>query len=185
MSERMNTIKIKCPNCGAILLVQDNPSNQGKSVRCPACKDRHKFIEFKLIKPVFEEDKTCIGQSLPNEDRTRLPNMPVSTIGYLVNETDNQKYSLVEGVNLIGRKTYQQAPLASVPIFTDDRGFSRKHMFIEVTKGADGIIRHFAYNAYNKNETKVNGSLLVEGDKVILHSGDRIESSRTTLLFKI
>lgn len=180
-----NTIKIKCPTCGAILSVMDDPSNEGKSVRCPACKEKHRFVEFKLVKPLLDEDKTCIGPSIQDGDHTQLPGLSESTIGSLLNEIDNQNYLLKEGLNLIGRKTYQQEPAATVPIDTEDRGFSRKHLYIEVVKGADGIFRHYAYNAANKNETRVNGSPLVEGDKVILHSGDRIESSKTTLIFNI
>lgn len=180
-----NTIKIKCPTCGKILSVWDDPSNVGKSVRCPACKEKHRFTEFKLVRPLIDEDKTCIGLSIQDGDHTELPSLSKSAIGFLQNETDNQKYRLVEGLNLIGRKTYQQESLATIPIVTEDRGFSRKHLYIEVVKGTDGIFRHYAYNAANKNETRVNGSPLVEGDKVILHSGDKIESSKTTLIFNI
>ena len=186
MIESMNNIiKIKCPTCGAILSVLDDPSNEGKSVRCPACKEKHRFVEFKLVSPLIDEDKTCIGPSIQDGDHTELPSMSKSTIGFLLNKTDNQKYRLIEGLNLIGRKTFQQESAASVPIATEDRGFSRKHLYIEVVKGADGIFRHYAFNAANKNETRINGLPLEEGDKVILHSGDQIESSNTTLIFNI
>ena len=181
----MDTIKIKCPNCGAILSVLDDPSNKGKSVRCPACNEKHKFLEFKLVTPMLDDDKTRIGGTSQSEDKTELPNISRSSIGYLLHELNGHKYVLSEGINLIGRKTYQQAPLASVPIETDDRGFSRKHLFIEVTKGSDGIYRHYAYNAANMNATTVNETKLEEGDKVILHTGDRIESSKTVLVFKL
>lgn len=181
----MDTIKIKCPNCGAILSVHDDPSNEGKSVRCPACNEKHQFLEFRLVTPMQEDDKTRIGGISQAEDETKLPGFSRVSIGYLLNEADGHKYALSEGINLIGRMTYQQAPLANVPIETDDRGFSRKHLYIDVTKGADGKYRHYAYNAANKNATTVNESLLEEGDKVILHTGDRIESSKTVLVFKL
>ena len=35
----MNTIRIKCPVCGAILNAKDDPSNVKKSVTCPNCKE--------------------------------------------------------------------------------------------------------------------------------------------------
>ena len=181
----MDTIKIKCPNCGAILSVYDDPSNERKSVRCPACNEKHKFVEFKIVTPMLDEDKTCIGGDSRGEDKTELPNQIESSIGYLLNEADGHKYPLCEGLNLLGRMTYKQAPVASVPIVTEDRGFSRKHLYIEVTKGPDGQYRHYAYNAANKNATSVNETTLEEGDKVILHTGDRIESSKTILVFKL
>ena len=49
----MNTIRIKCPVCGAILNAKDDPSNVKKSVTCPNCKERRKFTEFKATQNRF------------------------------------------------------------------------------------------------------------------------------------
>lgn len=184
----METIRIKCPSCGAILIVADDPANQGKSVKCPVCKEKHKFSEFKAVKPVLseEEDKTSLGGGESIADKTVLPdNVRTNDLGFLFDESGQRKYSLSEGLNLIGRMTYQTEPVATVAIETDDRGFSRKHLYIDVVKGADGVIRYYAYNAANKNPTSVNGVQLNEGDKMILHNEDVIKSSETILVFKV
>ena len=179
----METIRIKCPTCGAILTVADNPSNTGKSVKCPVCEEKHLFSAFKLVLPRKEEDdKTNLG--FTPDDETQLPQKTrITAYGYLTSDSPQRKYPLAEGVNLIGRKTYKSESSATVPIETEDMGLSRKHLYIEVAKGSDGIIRHYAYNASNKNSTTINGVKLENGDKIILHDSDRIQSSKTTLVF--
>lgn len=182
-----DTIRIKCPNCGAILTVANSPANVGKSVKCPICKEKHAFTDFKAVqKTEADADRTSLGLNVSSKDMTQLPQMPkVITIGYLMDESRHKKYTLTEGINLIGRKTYQTASPASIPIETDDLGFSRKHLYIEAVKGPDGIVRHYAYNAFNKNETQINGISLGAGDKVILHNSDVIHSANTTLIFGV
>lgn len=183
----MADIKIKCPNCGAILTVADSPANVKKSVKCPVCKEKHKYTEFKLYQPKNDDsDRTQLGLSPSTDVNTKLPQMPrVVTFGYLVHDGYQKKYTLTSGVNLIGRKTYQSASPASIAIETGDLGFSRRHLYIEAIKGPDGVIRHYAYNAANKNETTINGVPLGAGDKVILHDSDVIHSADTTLVFKV
>jgi len=181
------TIRIKCPNCGAILTVVDSPSNERKSVRCPVCKERNRFIDFKLVFPGNDDaDKTNLGVSINADDKTQLPSVHVTaSAGYLIEEESHKRYALLPGVNLIGRKTYKTVSAATVPIETNDLGFSRKHLFIEAVKGPDGVTRYYAYNAANKNETTVNGVVLSAEDKIILHNSDRIHSSETTLVFRV
>ena len=183
------TIKIKCPNCGAVLTVADNPANVGKSVKCPVCKEKYLFTDFKpVLQKKEDSDRTSLGLNVSSEDKTRLPESPRvnnNTFGYLLHKDHQKKYALSAGLNLIGRKTYKTAPVASVPIETEDLGFSRRHLYIEVLTGPDGVVRHYAYNAENKNETTVNGARLETDDKIILHDSDVIQSADTTLIFKL
>ena len=182
----MANIRIKCPTCGARLTIIDSPANQGKSVRCPICNQIHPFSKFQIVSPVAddENDKTQIGMGRSPEDATVLPKGECQTEqGYLV-DPNKIEYPLKEGMNLIGRKTYKSPSVADIAIETCDRGFSRKHLYIEVSKGHDGKLRFLAYNAENKNPTSINGVLLDGGDKVLLHSGDIISSSETSLVFK-
>ena len=183
----MGIIKIKCPTCGAILSVADDPSNIRKSVKCPVCEEKHRFTEFKSIQNKVEEsDRTRLGINPKQNDRTELPMLSrPASFGYLLDERHQRKYALRAGLNLIGRKTYQTIPVATIPIETDDLGFSRKHIYIEAITGPDGIVRHYAYNAQNKNETTVNGHPLRAEDKVILHDSDAIRSSSTLLIFRV
>lgn len=184
----MESIRIKCPNCGAILTVEDNPANYGKKVKCPICKQTYPYESFKKVQARVseEEDSTSLGGSLSTEDMTALPEIVLPpAIGYLLDEAKGIEYRLSEGVNLIGRMTYKSAPVATVPIKTEDMGFSRKHLYVEVVKGTDGVTRYYAYNAENKNSTKVNSMQLSGKDTMILHDGDVIESSSTRLVFKL
>ncbi|MBO7574593.1 MAG: FHA domain-containing protein [Bacteroidales bacterium] len=181
------TIRIKCPNCGAILTVADSPANIGKSVKCPVCQEKYKFTEFKPVQPKNDDsDSTNLGINPSIDVKTELPQSPkVITFGYLLHEGHQKKYTLTSGLNLIGRKTYQTVSVATIPIETSDLGFSRKHLYIEAVKGPDGVIRHYAYNASNKNKTTINGLPLNAEDKVILHDSDVIHSADTTLIFKV
>ena len=113
----MGMIKIKCPTCGAILSVADDPSNVRKSVKCPVCEEKHRFTEFKSVQNKTEEsDRTQLGINARQSDRTELPmqSRPV-TFGYLLDETHNRKYTLCAGLNLIGRKLrFPSKPTISV-----------------------------------------------------------------------
>ena len=184
----MNSIKIQCPDCGAVLTVEDNPANSGKNVKCPVCGKRHPFSSFRpWMNP---------SAAVPAGSETVLPGDSGSAItrlsgdvrnthaGYLFHEETCQIYRLSEGQNLIGRKTRQTPQGASVPIATTDMGFSRKHLYIDAVRLPDGTIRHYAYNASNKNETTVNERVLFDEDKMVLHHGDRIMSSSTVLEFR-
>lgn len=181
----MTAIKIKCPNCGKVLIVQDDPSNASKNVVCPACREKNPFSSFKKVIPAPVEDKTELAGS-GNEDKTVLKHcLKTMSMGFLLDENSRRKYPLEEGFNLIGRQPKQSVALASVAIVTDDAGLSRKHLKIEVSKGMDGTVRHWASNAENKNPTSINGKRLEAGDKVVLHDGDTISSSLTVLSFHL
>ena len=168
----METIKIKCPNCGAVLGAADDPSNANKSVLCPNCKVRNRFSDFRRITPVRKE-----------EDETQIVLSVRDSIGYLVDEKTGRSYSLKEGRSIIGRMTYKTPPKADIPIITEDMGLSRAHLFVEVIKGRDGKYHTYASNASNANDTFINGSKLESGDKIGLKNNDKISSSKTVLRF--
>ena len=169
----MEIIKIKCPFCGKILIVSDDPANAGKKLRCPACKEVSLFDNFKRIvqQKVSDETEVALGQKAAGE------------VFILKDKNSNKEYKLKEGRNLIGRMTYKSAPKATVPICTEDLGFSREHLYIEIVRGCDGLMHCYAGNASNKNDTFINGELLSGEDKVGLENGDQIKSSTTTLIF--
>lgn len=170
----MEKIKIKCPFCGKILIVADNPDYAGKKLKCPVCKESSVFEDFKRV----VEHKTS--------DETEVNSGPkVSSANFVLTDNLTGKcYKLRQGSNLIGRMTYKSAPKADVPIYTDDLGFSREHLYIEIVKGCDGIFHCYASNASNKNDTFINGELLPEDDKIGLENGDQIKSSSTSLVFR-
>lgn len=181
----MSEIRIKCPTCGARLTVIDSPSNQGKSVKCPVCKEKHLFSQFQRITEAKDDfDKTQIGGNLSSGDETELPDRKKKLEScYLLDNNSMLEYPLHEGINLVGRKTYMSPSVADVAIETTDRGFSRKHLYIEVSNGHAGELRFCAYNAENKNPTTINGVQIIAGDRILLHKGDVIKSSETSLVF--
>lgn len=170
----MEKIKVKCPFCGKILIVADDPANMGKKLRCPVCKESSVYEDFKRVAGPEVSDAT---QVIFVSEST-----PVTFI--LKDKTTGYKYSLNLGRNLIGRMTYKSKPKADVPIKTKDMGFSREHLFIEIVKGCDGVFHCYAVNASNKNDTFINGEKLHDSDKMAIKDGDQIKSSLTTLVFE-
>lgn len=179
----MTTIKIKCPNCGKVLIVQDDPSNATKNVVCPVCKVKNPFSSFKNVIPAPIEDKTELSKK-QSDDKTVIRScMNNKGTGFLLDEYSRRKYPLSEGVNLIGRLPKQSVPVADIAIVTDDSGLSRKHLNIEVVRGMDGNVRHWVSNAENKNPTFINGRKMEDGDRIVLYDGYMISSSDTVLSF--
>lgn len=181
----MEKIKIKCPNCGAVLTVLDDPANKGKSVKCPVCQMKHPFESFRRVVPVKDlvDDGTSSIESI-NQVRTESVSLKSAhSPGFLVDELTGARYELGEGLNLIGRMSGITKELGAVGIVTDDMGFSRKHLFIEADKLPDGSFKHIAFDASNKNATFINGHELEIGAKMIIHDGDVISSSCTSLSF--
>lgn len=178
----MNKIKIKCPHCGVTLTVVDTPANAGKSVKCPNCSVKNRYENFKRMDSDKCDDETRIrGIQGKNTDETGIRAGKKDIIGKLIDEATGKEYPLQEGTNLIGRMTYQTAPKASVPIVTDDMGFSRAHLYIDVILAKDGMYHYYVYNASNQNPTYVNTDELMNMDKIGLKEGDIISASKTRL----
>lgn len=170
----MERVRIKCPVCGAILEADDNPENYGKNVTCPNCKARNKFMFFQRL------------SSAPTTDEyssTEIRGVFNDTIGALQDPLTGIKYPLKEGRNLIGRMTHNSPSTASIPISTDNRRMSRSHLFIDVIKGTDSRYHAYASNASNKNETRINGVILGDNDRISLKNQDNLYLSGTHLVY--
>lgn len=172
-------IKIKCPNCGAVLTIKNMPGLESKTVPCPVCKKASKYTEFKVPKQnlssIDEDDTTSAGYA------TQLKNIKQNCIGKLQNTGTNQHYTLTLGINTVGRKA--QTSNATIQIDTDDRCMSRIHSIIEVCKLKNGEYIHYFSNAQNKNATFVNSQLIENGDRIILHGGEIIKMANTSIKF--
>ena len=171
----MERVRIKCPVCGAILETDDNPANYGKNVTCPNCKTRNKFSSFQRLLPVsslVEDSSTEIHHSATDD-----------AIGALLDPLTGVKYPLKEGRNLVGRMTHNSPSRATIPISTDNRRMSRSHLFIDVIKGTDGRYHAYASNASNQNETRINGVILEDDDKLSLKNQDNLSLSGTHLIY--
>lgn len=172
-------LKIKCPNCGAVLTIKNMPELETKSIPCPVCKKTSRYTDYKT--PSQARPSSDTDDATSTGDVTQLRGIKKQTIGKLENAESKQQYILTLGVNTIGRKA--QSSNATVQIDTDDRCMSRIHSSIEVYKLKTGNYIHYFSNAQNKNATYVNSQLIVSGDRVILHGGETIKMANTTLKF--
>lgn len=179
----MNTIRIKCPVCGAILNAKDDPSNVRKSVTCPNCRERRKFTEFKVIVPVDPSPVDAGQEPVADETQVVLRRRPESSPGYLLDKATGQCYPIPAGEHFIGRKTSKSPSKADIAIETTDRGMSRLHLKILCSLAQDGRYHVSVANAENKNPTLVNGERLVDGDVVGIRHGDVLTLCETRLEF--
>lgn len=171
--EEKKVIRVKCPNCGAILKLEVSPSadlSKG-ALTCKNCRIKSPWTRYI---PVEEK---------PQQDETQVVSKLHDTIGHLVDEHTRKEYALKEGVQLIGRMTYQQPPKADVPIVTEDPYFSRTQFRLRVMKGRDGCYHTYIYEASRSNPTNLNGNKLEPGDEEGLNDGDIISAGNTRLRF--
>ena len=175
----MNTIRIKCPVCGAILNAKDDPSNVRKSVTCPNCKERRKFTEFKVIIPTPVAEAN--GQDAPADETQVCIRGKESSPGYLLDKATGKSYPIPVGESVVGRMSSKMPSKADIPIMTTDRGMSRLHMKVLCSLAQDGRYHVSVANAGNKNPTLVNGVTLLDGDVVGIKHGDILTLCETLL----
>lgn len=183
-------IKIKCPNCGAILSVKEAPGINDKTVRCPVCGEKQLFSKYKEVKPVFDDDtelKKAKFNSVKGDDETEInieekENTVITSYGYLLDKKTHKKYSLKDGVNFVGRKANSTPEKVNVRIETEDMGFSRSHLCVETVLQA-GVRKYKVYNDACKNSTFLNGEKIDKGDVLFLKENDIIKSSEVELQF--
>lgn len=184
----MKEIKIKCPKCGKVLRLEDNPNIDNAVFTCPVCKEKHKVGDCQRIVDtpkqniVSEETQYSFNAPASSDDNETqyVGFAPQPQIGTLVDAVGNP-YQLSLGINTIGRRATTST--ATVQIAVDDRYMSRNHAIIEV-KNAGGQILHILRNGANKNPSYHNGSLVGPSDQMILNNGDCIKFGMTELTFK-
>lgn len=190
----MQTKRIICPKCKAVLDVKNSQNEAVKQITCPSCNT---ILQVKF-QPQQEpmEAKTFYAaprQPAANEVTTELA---VSDYGATQLASDSQKlgtsamllldgksYPLEEGQNIVGRKAATSH--ASVQIETVDRYMSRQHCIISVTSLPDGSKRAVLINYQNKNQTTINGQPINMGDEIRLTDGNTITMGHTTVTFKL
>jgi len=182
-------VKIKCPNCGAVLTVKEVPGLKDKSVRCPICDESRPFSNYKEVVPVAHDDTVYAssqGKRPGNDDVTEINIGSSTTIThgvYILDKATNKEYALQDGVNYVGRKAASTPAKVNVQIETADMGFSRAHLCIEVVRLANGICKYKVYNDACKNPTFVNGEKIGKDDIYLLKDKDIIKSSTVELQF--
>lgn len=182
-------IKIKCPSCGKILRLADNPNINNAVFTCPVCKEKHKVgncqrITNAPVQNIASEETQYSFQSMSagGVDETMIAGSTtkVLTPGRLV-DNFGRSYTLNLGVSTIGRKAVTSIALRQID--TDDRTMSRNHAIIEV-KASGGQLIHIIRNSANKNPSYLNGKIIEANDQLILNDGDRLKFGSTELIFK-
>lgn len=189
-------IKIKCPFCGAILSVKNQPGIENKNVTCPVCKKTYLFKEYKRVvqNPSHKEDvDTEYPGAAKQEEKTVYPNnekptvLPDTnyTLGKLKVEGMTTTFQLHLGRNVIGRKSVKSQSDFQIDT-AEKRGMSREHLLIEVKKvPGKGFVHYVSLYKERVNKTFVGDELLAYGDVLILHHGDVIKLPDATLKFEI
>jgi hypothetical protein len=193
-------IKIKCPHCGAILAVKNQPNLAKKNVTCPNCKLTFPFTQFKGITsnvsnddpetqypdegsqrdPHYDEDRTT-----QYDEKTKIGNSNKFILGQVTVVTNGRSYHLKPGRNIIGRKGVNSN--ANFQIDTEGkRAMSREHIVIEVKKvPAKGFIHYVSLYKEKVNKTFIGNEPLLYGDCIVLNHGDMIKLPDATLRFEI
>lgn len=155
----LKTIKLRCPNCGKVLLLMDMPNIESKIVTCSSCGKSERFTDYERM-----EEQQRGGATL-------LPGGNCGTV-YIVDEATGKKYKLNVGVNGVGRDA--KTSKADVRIMTNDCSLSRLHSYLTVSESPNGSIRCSIANAENKFPTFVNGVELVKDDVLPVTPQDKL-----------
>ena len=194
----MQTKRIKCPNCNAVLDVKNSQDECVKQITCPSCKallqvkftpppppkepiEAHTF--YAVPKPTLEDDgNTQLAKG--RDSSTQLASAGSSQFCQNALLTfEGREYKLEEGQNIIGRKA--NTSTATIQIETADRYMSRQHCSITVKTLPDGTKKAILSNYQNKNSTKVDGQEIATGDEIRLSDGNSITMGHTTIIFKL
>jgi pSer/pThr/pTyr-binding forkhead associated (FHA) protein len=204
----MQTKRIICPKCKAVLDVTNSKNETLKQITCPSCKTilQVKFqpqqeqpqqepIEAKTYYAPPKRSmadsgatqlagaggETVLGGGLSGATQLYMPTQKTTSTAKLTFEGND--YPLEEGRNIVGRKGTTSK--ATVQIATEDRYMSRQHCSITVTTLPDGTKKAVLSNYQNKNLTTVDGQEIETGDEIRLTNGDRITMGHTTVVFKL
>ncbi len=185
----METIKIKCPCCGGVLMVKKVSGIENKKIKCPVCNIESHYKAYKLIlEKHFEEHTQYHGGE---EHTSYAEKMSVTSnlnliIGRVkLTSSPYSSYQLKFGRNVIGRKA--TASTSDFQICTnDEKRMSREHLVIEVKKvPGKGFVHYVSLYKEKVNETFVKDEKLVFGETLILTHGDIIKLPDANLLFEL
>lgn len=185
----IDVVKIKCPVCGSVLQIKNQPDLDKKSVTCPTCKQKSRIADCMRMASTNNSDDATqynAGRDMGSEDTT-LGTAPVVPLGKLVNSQNGCVHQLRLGKNTIGRSVSSPLPTVTIPVdeIQTHNTMSREHAIIEVTRLSNGSYRHFLYNWKNKNGTFVNEMRLTEGERLVLNDGQTIRLGEVVLRFEL
>lgn len=170
-----NIVKIKCPQCGAVLSVKNQDGLSGKNVTCPVCKYKGLFTTFRNYVPKQSysggDDATSYGF---NPDATQFNGGENDIPGQLRVISTGKVFRLKEGRNVIGRQAHNTSADIQLPT-GDSMRMSREHLVITLKKvPGKGLTAFVTLFKEKVNKTYVNDSELFFGDTLVLNDGDII-----------
>lgn len=182
----VQTKRVKCPGCNAVLEVKNTKGEAEKIITCPGCKAQLR-VHFPPIMDAVEvgaghapaSGNTIIaGHGAAHHGDTELTKHQTAHChpALLLN---GQRFPLATGTNIVGRKA--QSSTASVQLPTGDAYMSRQHIRITITPLPDGSVQAMLSNYKNMNPTSVNDQQLTNSDEIVLQSGYRIRMGATTV----
>ena len=204
----MQTKRIICPKCKAVLDVTNSKNETLKQITCPSCKtilqvkfppqqeqpqqepieahtyyapSKRSMADSGATQLAGAGGETVLGGGLSGATQLYMPTQKITSTAKLTFEGND--YPLEEGQNIVGRKGTTSK--ATVQIATEDRYMSRQHCSITVTTLPDGTKKAVLSNYQNKNLTSVDGQEIETGDEIRLTNGDRITMGHTTVVFKL
>ena len=188
----MQTKRIICPQCRAVLDVKNSRNEGVKQITCPNCKtslqvkfdpqqepiEAHTYIAPSPSQSALDGETQLAGAGYAATQLATSPKQQ-STAKLLFHGVG---YELEEGQNIIGRKGTTSK--ATIQIDTDDRYMSRQHCSITVKTLPDGTKKVVLSNYQNKNLTSIDGQEIETGDEIRLSNGNQITMGHTTVTFK-
>jgi predicted Zn finger-like uncharacterized protein len=170
-------ISIRCPHCHIGLKVDESkiPATI-QTFNCPKCKQPIP-VNYVIKSPVVDDSETVILSFQGTGDAK------IGKLHVLPNDsTPEQTIQLMEGVNIIGRKSVaQKSPTA---IDTTDKLMSRSHIGVEVRKDANkGDYIYYLYDNKSTNRTLYNNKYIEPGEVVTLKHNDEIQIGQARLIF--
>ena len=191
----MDQLTIKCPHCGRILNVPNQPGIEKAVVVCSNCKEKSRFVDCQpviLKQKTVDNDATQYGPGAgPSAgDETVTPadmaqEMKQAKPGKLIVVRTGSVYPLQVGNNTIGRAANSSQATIQIPDITERRQMSRSHAIVDVTVLADGNTRHTLRNWQNQNATLIDGTEVTNDDRIVLRNGQIIRMGDIDLRFEM
>lgn len=176
-------IKIKCPQCGAVLSIRNIPGLETKNVNCPVCKYKGPFTSYRAYVPhqPNQADQTDYGygdktqyKTTGSTGGTQSGNDFNILPGQLRVLSTGKVYKLKFGTNIIGRQALHSSATLQLPTDGSKR-MSRDHLVIEVKKlPGKGLTAYVSLYKEKVNKTFINNDQLLYGDTLVLKDGDVI-----------
>ncbi len=169
--------KVKCNNCGQVIIIPVNQETRGKMIQF-ACKNKtcDNLITFKVPRQAGREiDRTVI-----TGDVTK-PN--ISFLEIQENEFGQAaKLILNKGKMVVGRKSSTKQ--VDLQINSTDAAMSRQHCTIDGVIDNQKRVHHILSDNDSKAGTFLNGDKLHAIDEMYLEENDEIRLGRTVITYK-